>query len=102
MAENPPAGNPPVRDSHSDGIAEGLPGVPAPGLGGTRGPAESPTGTPRWVKVFATVGVVLVLLVVVLLLAGHGPKRHLGNGPGGHAADSLLTAGAAFGDEPRS
>ena len=33
-------------------------------------------GTPRWVKVFAVVGVVLVVLVIVALLGGHGPGRH--------------------------
>jgi hypothetical protein len=30
------------------------------------------------VKVFAVVGLVLVVLVVVALLAGHGPARHGG------------------------
>jgi len=45
----------------------------------------SRTGTPRWVKVFAAVGAILiVLLVVVLLLTGgrHGPARHLPSGEG--------------------
>jgi hypothetical protein len=38
---------------------------------------ESTTGTPRWVKVFGIVAVVVVLLFVVLLLTGgHGPGRH--------------------------
>jgi hypothetical protein len=32
--------------------------------------------TPRWVKVFAIVGVVVVALVIVALLGGHGPSRH--------------------------
>jgi hypothetical protein len=38
------------------------------------------TGTPRWVKVFGIIAVVLVLVVVVLLLVGgnHGPGRHTG------------------------
>jgi hypothetical protein len=31
---------------------------------------------PRWVKGFVIAGVVLVVLVVVMLLAGHGPGRH--------------------------
>jgi hypothetical protein len=37
-----------------------------------------PPGTPRWVKVFAIVALVAVLLLVVLLLVngGHGPSRH--------------------------
>ena len=44
------------------------------------------TGTPRWVKVFAIVGVVLVVLVVVALLSGHGPGRHMNHGMTGVAA----------------
>ena len=44
------------------------------------------TGTPRWVKVFAIVGVVLVVLVVVALLAGHGPGRHMNHSMADHAA----------------
>jgi hypothetical protein len=36
------------------------------------------TGTPRWVKVFGVVALVLVVLVVVTLVIGgnHGPGRH--------------------------
>jgi hypothetical protein len=39
-----------------------------------------PSGTPRWVKVFALVGLALVVLLAVMLLAGghHGPGRHMG------------------------
>ena len=37
-------------------------------------------GTPRWVKVFGVVALVLVVLFVILLLTGrgggHGPRRH--------------------------
>jgi hypothetical protein len=48
------------------------------------------TGTPRWVKVFGVIAIVLVLLVVILVAAGvgpgsHGPGRHL---PGGGALSS--------------
>jgi hypothetical protein len=43
----------------------------------------SRVGVPRWVKVFGIVGVVLVIFVVVMLLAGHGPGRHLNGGMGG-------------------
>jgi hypothetical protein len=36
--------------------------------------------TPRWVKVFAIAGAAILALVVVALLAGHGPGRHLHHG----------------------
>lgn len=39
---------------------------------------ESPAGTPRWVKVFGLVAFVLVLVVAILHLTGHGL------GPGDH------------------
>jgi hypothetical protein len=40
-------------------------------------PPESPTGMPRWVKVFWIVIIAVVLLAVILLLiGGHGPSRH--------------------------
>jgi hypothetical protein len=38
------------------------------------GPAA---GVPRWVKVSGVIAVLLVLVVVVLLLAGHDPGRHV-------------------------
>lgn len=31
---------------------------------------------PRWVVVFAVIGLLVAILVVVMLLAGHGPGRH--------------------------
>jgi len=43
------------------------------------GPArESTTGTPRWVKVFGIIALVLILMLVIMLIAGgdHGPGRH--------------------------
>jgi hypothetical protein len=36
-------------------------------------------GTPRWVKVFGIIALVLVVLIVVMLVigrGGHGPGRH--------------------------
>jgi hypothetical protein len=33
---------------------------------------------PRWVKVFAWVGVGAVLLVAIMLASGHGPWQHMG------------------------
>jgi hypothetical protein len=44
-------------------------------------------GTPRWVKVFGIIVIVLVLLFVISLLAGvrHGPDMHTPSGDaGGH------------------
>jgi hypothetical protein len=40
-------------------------------------------GTPRWVKVFGVIALVVVLLFVILFLTrwpggGHGPGRHMG------------------------
>jgi ABC-type transporter Mla subunit MlaD len=54
----------------------------------TENDTETPR-TPRWVKVFAFIGVVVVVLVVVMLIVGrggHGPGRHApgGDGGGGH------------------
>ena len=47
-------------------------------------------GTPRWVKVFGIIALVLVVLVAVMLIAGrggHGPGRHAhgDDGSGDHA-----------------
>jgi hypothetical protein len=47
----------------------------------------STTATPRWLKVFGIVALVVILLVGVLLLVGgeHGPGRHApSDGGGGH------------------
>jgi hypothetical protein len=38
------------------------------------GPAS---GMPRWVLGFVAVGALLVLMVIIMLLAGHDPGRHL-------------------------
>jgi hypothetical protein len=41
---------------------------------------ESTNGTPRWVKVFGIIALVVVLLFVILMFAGggrHGPGRHM-------------------------
>ena len=49
-------------------------------------------GTPRWIKVFGIIAIVVVLLVVFMLLTGHGPGRHtLSDDAGGRvAAFSLM------------
>ncbi len=57
-------------------------------------------GTPRWVKVFGVIAIVLVVLVVVMLVTGggkHGPGRHTGAGDrDGQTAPSI--AGKPGGD----
>jgi hypothetical protein len=50
--------------------------------------SDASAATPRWVKVFGIVAMVVVLLFVVLMFAGgggHGPRRHLpGSDAGAH------------------
>jgi hypothetical protein len=46
-----------------------------------------PPGAPRWVKVFAIIALIVVLLVVNVMVAGggnHGPSRHMPSGDAGH------------------
>jgi hypothetical protein len=38
-------------------------------------------GMPRWVKGFLVVGALLLVVIAVAVLTGHGPGRHLGSGP---------------------
>jgi hypothetical protein len=43
-------------------------------------------GTPRWVKVFGIIAIVVVLLVVAMMFVGggeHGPGRHTASGEAG-------------------
>lgn len=44
--------------------------------------ADEPPKMPRWVKVAAILGAIVLVLVIVVLLTGgpgaHGPGRHLG------------------------
>jgi hypothetical protein len=50
-----------------------------------------PYSTPRWVKVFALVAIVLVLLVLITMFiigGDHGPGRHT---PPGGAGDTPVT-----------
>ena len=53
-----------------------------------RGSTASYPGTPRWVKVFGIIALVLLVLVVVIMAKGvggdHGPGRHM---PAGDAGD---------------
>ena len=50
---------------------------------------EAGAGTPRWVKVFGIIALIVALLFVVMLLVGgdHGPGRHTGS-PSGQLAPS--------------
>ena len=51
-------------------------------------------GTPRWVKVFGIIVIVLVLLVVARMFIGggeHGPGRHA---PSGDAGGQVLPSSA--------
>jgi len=60
-------------------------------------PQRSPYSTPRWVKVFVIVALVLVLLVVFVLVSGiggdHGPGRHI---PFGGAGDTVVALVATY------
>lgn len=58
----------------------------------------STTGTPRWVKVFGIIAIVLGLLFVILLFTrgpgGHGPGRHTSSGdPRGDTPPSSVAEG---------
>ena len=40
-------------------------------------------GTPRWVKAFGILAIILVVLVAIMLLSGHGPGCHTSSGDAG-------------------
>ena len=58
-------------------------------------------GTPRWVKVFGIIALILVLLVVIIIVTGlggeHGPGRHL---PSGAVGDDIPPASVTEGHAP--
>ncbi len=60
---------------------------------------NGPADTPRWVKVFGIVALVLVVLVVIIIVTGrggHGPGRHAPSGdttPPGDTAGHTPPAG---------
>jgi hypothetical protein len=77
------------------------------GLDGTAGRAvperrdtlvDRPTypGTPRWVKVFGLIGIVVVLSLGILMVASggnHGPNRHLPTAnAGGQTPSSVVSS----------
>jgi hypothetical protein len=45
------------------------------------------------VKVFGIIGMVVVLLIIVMLLTGHGPGRHMHSGLRGHNPSAGLALG---------
>lgn len=51
--------------------------------------SSADSGTPRWVKVFGSIALIVVVIFVVLFLTrgpgGHGPGRHF---PSGQASDA--------------
>lgn len=63
------------------------------GVGPDRG---STTGTPRWVKMFGIIALIVVVLFVILMftrgLGGHGPGDHTSS-PGGQTPSSSVTDG---------
>ena len=56
-------------------------------------------GTPRWVKVFGIVTIIIIVLVGIILLGGHlagghGPNLHMGSGNiNGNTPPSSITEG---------
>jgi hypothetical protein len=54
-------------------------------------PGSTEESTPRWVKVFGIIGIVMVLLMLVALLTGHGPGRHMASG---HRHEGLASPAA--------
>jgi hypothetical protein len=73
-----------------------LPPYPDSGNAGVGPDGGSPPSTPRWVKLFGIVLLVLVLLVAIIMITGvggeHGPGRHMaGSGLGGHTPTSSVT-----------
>jgi hypothetical protein len=39
--------------------------------------ASASAGIPRWVKIFGIITAILAVLLVVMLLSGHGPGMHM-------------------------
>ena len=61
--------------------------------------AQNRAPTPRWVKIFAAIALIVAVLFVLLhLLGGHGPANHFGRQPplhgGSEHGDATLAASA--------
>ena len=68
-----------------------------------RPPADRPPSTPRWVKVFGIIAIILLLIFVVIQLTGvgggHGPGRHAVSGDvGDQAPPSNVTLSSVMED----
>jgi hypothetical protein len=83
---------PPALGSGADPMRQQRPGPTVPPSVSPR-PAEATAGPPRWVKVFGIIGLAVVLLIVVMLLTGHGPGRHMHSGLRGHNPSAGLALG---------
>ncbi len=65
---------------------------------------ERTSGTPRWVKLFGVIALVVVVLFAILLLSGrggdHGPRRHTQPvGIGGHPPPAGVSEPAGVGGQ---
>ena len=61
---------------------------------------QETVGTPRWVKVFGAIALIVLMLFVVVSIVGggeHGPRRHA---PGGGSDDTTDTPGGHTGPPP--
>jgi hypothetical protein len=52
--------------------------------------SSDPVAMPRWVKVAVVIGVAVAFLIIVMLISGHGPGRHMGT-HGGSLPPSILS-----------
>ena len=61
----------------------------------------STTGTPRWVKVFGLIAIVIAGMNLFLHDAGgHGPGRHMSGGPAPETPSSVTAFSGAGGHRP--
>ena len=61
-------------------------------------PSNEPVPAPRWVKVALVIGIAVALLIIVMLISGHGPGRHMGThgGAGLPPSSSIRTGRLAW------
>lgn len=74
------------------------------GTGERGSTASGPPSTPRWVKVFGIIFIVLVVLAGIILITGiggeHGPGRHMPSEEAGETPlSSIMADGAPSGGE---